>query len=51
MQTLDLEEGEELVFGNVRIAVLEIEGDTVWLRIVEGDDVRKVRFEVPVEAD
>jgi hypothetical protein len=51
MQTLDLEEGEELVLGNVRIAVLEVEGDTALLRIVEGDDVWQVRLEVLVEAD
>jgi hypothetical protein len=51
MQTLDLEEGEELLLGNVRIAVLEVEGDTALLRVVKGDDVWHVRLEVLVEAD
>ena len=51
MQTLDLEEGEELLLGNVRIAVLEVEGDTALLRVVKGDDVWQVRLEVLVEAD
>ncbi len=50
MQTFDLQEGEELVLGGVRIAVLEVEGDRVLLRIEEGGDVRLEQLQVAAEA-
>jgi hypothetical protein len=49
MQTMDLQEGEQLVLGDVRVAVLEVEGGAVVLRITEGDDVREERLKVPAE--
>jgi hypothetical protein len=51
MQTLDLQEGEELVVGDVRVAVLEVEERVVVLRIGEGDDAHLECFEVPAEAN
>jgi hypothetical protein len=49
MQTLELYPGEELVIGDVRVAVLEVEGDTVLLRIAEGEDVRLECLKVSAE--
>jgi hypothetical protein len=49
MQPIDLHEGEELVLGDVRVALLEVEEGAVVLRITEGHDVREERLKVPAE--
>jgi sRNA-binding carbon storage regulator CsrA len=46
MQTLDLQEGEELVLGDVRITVVEVEEDRVLLRIEAGGEVRLEQLQV-----
>jgi hypothetical protein len=51
MQTLDLQEGEEVVVGDVRVAVLEVKGRVVVLRIAEGDDAHLECLEVPPETN
>ncbi len=49
MQTLDLHEGEELVLGDVRVAVVGVEDDRVLLRIEEGGDVRLEQLQVAAQ--
>jgi hypothetical protein len=51
MQTFDLQEGEELVLGNVRVSLLEVEGDTVLLRIEEGGEGRLEHMKVAAEEE
>jgi hypothetical protein len=50
MQTIDLQEGEELVVGDVRVAVMATAEGVVVLRIVEEDDTRLEWLRVPAEA-
>jgi hypothetical protein len=46
MQRIDLEIGENVVVGDVRVTVLDIEGDEVLLEIIEGDEARVERLKL-----
>jgi len=44
MQIFTLQPGEELLVGDIRITVVDVEGDEVLLEIVEGESVRRERL-------
>jgi len=44
MQLLNLEIGEELIVGDVRVTVVDIEGDEALLEVSDSDSVRRERL-------